>query len=205
MSHESSNEGYRVEMENQYEIVAEIMDLLAKIIEQKDLPPDQIASMRSQLQANLNALGVDGLEDPKLRDMMVDFYRPDANLKQPKGYPSFEDFNTRLEAIQSEVIPMTEKCKQDPNVSALRQNGRLSFDEISARGGASLAHYLYDLGIVIANERAYEFVFKDDPISINEDWKVENGRHRTASLKAMPDEFIYSSGLNNWVKIELEK
>ena len=189
------------------EALEEIGRLLAKIIETgPDLDPQYLQSLRNQVQDNLTILGLKGIDDPLLLEVMSKVHQEGLTIPIPQDYPTPSEFRGQYELVVKRQMEESDtECTQNPSLKEIIDFTTINFGEIKPRGQETLEQYLYDLGKVISNWRGYATVFKDDPIKIGKDWSVQNGRHRVATLKCLGDEYLQKSGVENWVKSELEK
>jgi hypothetical protein len=53
----------------------------------------------------------------------------------------------------------------------------------------------------LCDEFVYTKNFKDDPITINSEGKIVNGRYRMLALKTLGGTYVWEAQLSRWVKI----
>ena len=187
----------------------EINHLLAKLIETGgDLPSDVKQGLRAQIQAHLNDIGLQSLEDyDGLTAIYQRLYEKRTVLPLPPNYPAKEDFrvcvNEIYKAIGSESLPTVSSRLRATQVAQFSQ---ADWSELEGRGGIGVVDYLYDLGKVMSSELAYTTTFdRTDPIKIGERWRVENGRHRALTLRVLGADYVDRKGMDRWITVRIEK
>jgi hypothetical protein len=179
--------------------------LLAKLVETGgELPADIRQGLRAQIQAHLEALGLESLEDyAGLTAIYQRLYERSANLPTPPNYPRKDQFHERLRFLYDirgeEPLPA---LPREPLVSDIAQFGQADWSEIEGRGGVGVVDYLYDLGKLMCSELAYSVAFDEtDPIVVDSQWRVENGRHRALALRVLGSGFVRDRGMDAWVLV----
>jgi hypothetical protein len=57
----------------------------------------------------------------------------------------------------------------------------------------------------MSNESAYSTAFSEsDAIQVGSSWRIENGRHRSLTLKCLGTTFVEKSGMDNWITVKKE-
>jgi hypothetical protein len=187
------------------ETIREIAVLLAEIIEKKDLDPLVIRNKRQKLHLLIKSLGLKGIDDPMLTQILASLYEADKDIPTPPNYPSFEDFAQKFKEVSDHTFKETDQeCTTNPTLREICDWSKVSVEELQKRGSKSLEHYLYDLGKLICHRRGYQFIFQEDPITVRPNWVVYNGRHRAVALKCLGNDYIQESGIKSWVETELE-
>lgn len=187
----------------------EIDGLLAKINEQGgELTGAQKQFIRNQIQGLLASLGLTDITQ------LVDFSRQlhqtiNGRLKNPKipsDYPIEESFVRNMEEVISERKPSYRPwVGQHITASEVARFGISDWNRVKGRGGKDTIEYQFELGKLLCDELAYIQVFDDsDRIRIGDEWQVQNGRHRSLSLRSLGESFAISVGLDGWVKVERE-
>lgn len=186
----------------------EIDRLLARLIETGgDLPGNIKKTIRRQIQAHLATLGLQSLEDfAGLAAIQQRLYERRSNIPTPPGYPDKEYFKQRLTALhQAEGHEDLPGIPSRPLATDVAQNGQGDWSQLKGRNSKTVVDYLYDLGKVLSNEFAYTAVFDStDPIEVGDQWRVENGRHRTLTLRVLGETYIEEKGMNRWVAVRRE-
>ena len=188
-----------------------IEKLLAKIVESgPELDPAALKALRAQVQSLLAQLGLKGLTDPMLVEIIARVHRAELKIRTPEGYPSQKEFLRRYrEVLAQRRTDVHEKLLKDPNLSELIAFAHASWDKVKARGIKANIHvedYLYELGRIISFQRNYGILFPDhDQILVGSDWEVQNGQHRVLTLKCLGSGFINRPGVSNWIKPKLER
>ena len=186
----------------------EMNRLLEKLIEQGgDLPSDIKQALRAQIQAHLAALGLESLEDyAGLTAIHQRLHERRRNLPAPTDYPDKEDFQQRLielHAARGEKLP---GVPRRPLATDVAEHGQGDWSQLEGRGGRSAVDYLYDLGKVLSSELAYTSVFdKTDAIEVGERWRIENGRHRALTLRALGTQYVEHKGMDRYVAVRKEQ
>ena len=180
-------------------LVTELDQLTGKIIEYYH-ELEEKEQLRQRVQEIFRLLGVTGYTDPRYREILMRLYNPTAYLKTPKEYPTFPEFQAKLESwIANGKKPPESDCTTAPGVLSVAKFARLDVTKIDKRSGQTLEEYLYELGKVMIDPYTYRYIFHDDPIIIRDDWSVANGRHRVAVIKSLPEEIL------NIMAIEIQK
>lgn len=188
------------------ETITKIDILIAKLVEQGDLSLTIKQSLRAQIGALLASLGLS--DTSQLIDFSRTLYQQVSdrlvNPQTPSGYPDRDEFARSLKRVLGEPKP-----RNLPHVwtgilaSEVARFGQVDWSSIQGRGGVSVLEYHYNLGKVLCDELVYAMVFKaGDEIKIQDNWQIENGRHRTLVLRTLGEYFIRSVGLDDWVKVE---
>lgn len=197
-------EEVRLSVEEVDAILHSIEELLARVVEKgADLDPQALALLRQQLQSLLVLLGLNDLTD---LPVVYSFLSNKAIERiTPKWYPLFWEFEYIIESLPAEKPFYRDLASKGVKASDLAQYAQVDKD-LMGRGGISLSEYLYNLGIFMTNAYAYKLMVPDsDAIKIGEDWKVENGRHRSLVLRIFGKDNIESIGMDHWVKVKVEK
>lgn len=165
-----------------------LMKLWAKVIEGgTDLDPLILASMRSQINDLLIALGV--VDDNGKCDIkkLVDFTVLVARYKElPIKKDDYPDRKSFIKGVKL----------------AIDENPEL-FEYLEGRDGKEIGDYLYGLGIVMDTQLVYENIFENDQIVYGKNGKVENGRHRVAVLRSFEKCGYHQN--RPWIKSTKEK
>lgn len=185
--------------------------LLARLVEQGgDLSSGVKKAFRVQIQAHLQALGLESLEDYEgLTALYQRLHERSSNLPSPTNYHSRADFRSRLNAVYHLRAP--ENLPKVPENVRIRSThlslfGQTDWSMLAGRGGVELTDYLYDLGKVMASELAYTVSFNEtDPIVVSDGWKIENGRHRALTLRILGPQFVNDQGMDAWISVYNEK
>lgn len=182
-----------------------MLEILAKIVESgAELDRQHLANLRVRVQMLLSELGLKSINDPMLLEIIYRAHTRDIRIPTHEGYPSREDFSLRYKEAITRKEEVAEPCRGDPMVSDLLLYARGPWTGIKGRG-MDTVDYLYGLGKVLSHRPAYEVLFSEDPIQVNEDWDVENGRHRVLALKCLGLNYITASGMAGWIKAKLEQ
>ena len=183
--------------------------LLAKLIETGgDLPSDVKQGLRSQIQAHLQVLGLESLEDyVGLTAIQQRLHERSTNLPAPINYPSREDFRQSLQDVYKlrgqEDLPTV---PGRPRATQIAQFGQADWTEIQGRGGIGVVDYLYNLGKVMSSQVTYTTAFdRTDPIEVANQWRVENGRHRALTLRVLGAQFVDEQSMDGWVLARREQ
>lgn len=185
-------------------ILRSIEELLAKVIETGgDLDPQALALLRQQLQSLLVQLDLNDLMD---LPVVYSFLSNKSTERiTPDWYPPLWKFEDIIERLLRDNLVQRDLVPQNAKASDLAQNAQVDKD-LMGRGGISLSEYLYNLGIFMTNAYAYKLMVPDsDAIKIRDDWKVENGRHRSFVLRIIGTENVEKIGMDQWVKVEVER
>jgi hypothetical protein len=213
MSERFGDWGRKVDRDPDVEILEhlEIVDrLLAKLVEGSgDLPGDIKQSLRAQLQAQLDAIGVNDFNE--LMIVRERLHTRKKDLPIPTDYPDKGDFQRRLEEQYArgthKSLPVVPKYLFASDVA---EHGQSDWPSVVGRGGVSTVDYLYELGKVMSSEFAYTAfpsyadTNRSDPIVIADHWQVENGRHRALTLRVLGADYVSAKGLNEWVTVRRE-
>jgi len=186
----------------------EMYRLLAKLIETGgDLPGDTKKAIRAQIQAHLAVLGIASLEDyAGLSTIQQRLNEKKNNLPTPPGYPNKEHFGQNLIALYNErSYKNLPNVPEQPLASQVAKFSQSDWIQLEGRGGKSAIDYLYDLGKVLYSKLAYTVTFDStDPIAIDSQWRVENGRHRALTLKILGKQYVEETGMDDWISIQKE-
>ena len=187
----------------------EINKLLAKLIEKGgDLPSNIKKTLRAQMQAHAQALGIKGIAD--LKGLMAVYQKLDesqTNLPVPSDYPTKAEFREKMMDVYRlqgrERLPAIPKRIKASDVAKFGQG---NWKDVKGRGQVETADYLYNLGAVMCSKLAYETVFGEtDSILVGEGWNIENGRHRAITLRVLGESYVEKKGMNDWVRVGREK
>lgn len=128
-------------------------------------------------------------------------------IPTPPGYPSRQDFEQSLARVIRAGREVHEFTPDEALASDVARFAQGSWDEVKPRGRSEdTRQYLYDLGKVMAVQGAYETIFTPhDPMIIGGGWEVENGRHRSLTLRALGPHYVESTGMNEWVTVSMRK
>ena len=172
--HDSSPES-RLEnlLENALQILAELVEKIGS------MDPQRVQGLRQQLVNLLVELQADDVS--YLAKLAVRLARYKDNPPKPENYPSKSEFKEAL-VKNSEIW---------------RANSPELFTDLEARGGDDLLLYLYGLGIIMTAEIAYQEIFKNDLLEV-ENGVVTNGRHRALTKLFLEKAGFPVSGLT-WV------
>lgn len=193
------------ELEIQVSLLEEIDGLICWLFEKSiEVDPLVKAAKQARLDSLFHRLGIkDGSE---LREIRQKVGKRLAELPSPTGYPTKEQFEKNLNEVmrnlQNEQRP---SLPDNPQASDISRHGvPIRVDEVlNPRGRTSLIDYLYGIGKIMSSRSVYQRVFPEeqDQISVGPDWTVSNGRHRTATLRALKQPPVLASGMNKWVLI----
>lgn len=185
-------------------ILRAIEELLFTIIETGgDLDPQKLAQLRRQLQALLTLLGLESLED---LPVVLEYLSAEVNKRIiPDWYPTIGTIRTIIYRLYSEAQHASEEVPKTVTAGDVAEFAQVDH-ELKGRGDLDLAEYLHALGIFMINEYAYKLMIADsDAIKIGEDWKIENGRHRSFVLRIFGKKNVEKIGMDEWVKVEIER
>lgn len=93
-----------------------------------------------------------------------------------------------------------------PLATDVAEHGQGDWSQLEGRGGRNAVDYLYDLGKVLSSELAYTSIFdRTDAIEIGERWRIENGRHRALTLRALGTQYVEHKGMDRYVVVRKEQ
>ncbi len=184
---ESITEEPKLEAKETIKKYDKLMQLWADIIEKgPSWEPGILDMKRKAVGTLLHTLGILDKKGKCDIDKLLELSGYITSLKETpikdKYYPKFDKFQKGYEEAKEE-------------------NGVL-FDDLKGRG-EDIQTYLYGLGIVMDNEIVYESIFENDPIRKGKFDKVENGRHRVASMESLGKCGYFMS--HPWIKTVYEK
>lgn len=167
-------------------IIEDIAYLLAWLIEVgPGADPDVKRARRAAFQAALAQLDID-INKPRWGDLFGEAIRQIAWEKEhppkPPHYPPLGKFQQVLNQL-------------------IRQKHPLLAD-LEGRDGMELSLYLYGLGLIMASELSYGYIFPEsDPIRWNRRTNEVEGRHRFLTLYVL-DKLGFDTRRWRWVNIE---
>lgn len=138
------------------------------------------------------------------------------NPPVPSDFPAFEEFENQLRIIVEEnkggrrlFKPFSrkqpKKLPPQPDVikaSDLAKYAQAEWYTLQKRGDLNLERYIYMLGVSMCNEYSYRSHVRDwDFIAATSDWTVVAGRHRSLALRVLGEDYVFSSGMNDWVTV----
>jgi len=182
-------------------ILRSIEELLFIIVETGgDLDPQIVKQLRARLQALLEQLGLSGVVD---LPVIYKFLSGKAQERiAPDWYPELWKFEDKVRQLLRENIHTQEPVPQNVSAADLAQNAQLD-PNLQGRGGLNLAEYLYNLGIFMTNAYAYKVMIADsDSIKVDDNWRIENGRHRSFVLRVFGKKNVEDTKIDKWVKVE---
>lgn len=189
------------------QVTREILELLARIVETgPELQPSTLQALRDQVQYGIQLLGLRGLDDEMLVDLVHRATSRDIKFQVPKDYPSPQDFAQRVQSTTAQPdLEPNDELNHEPSLHDIIWQARGNWQTIQPRGFKTLEEYLYQLGQLMSDERAYRTIFPDsDAIAIRPNWLVENGRHRVLTLKSLGADYAQAHRMDQWVKAKLE-
>src|SRR3990172_5291868 len=103
------------------EALEEIGRLLAKIIETgPDLDPQYLQSLRNQVQDNLTILGLKGIDDPLLLEVMSKVHQEGLTIPIPQDYPTPSEFRGQYELVVKRQMEESDtECTQNPSLKEI--------------------------------------------------------------------------------------
>lgn len=190
------------------EHLKEVDRLLAKLVERtQELTAIARQAVRNQINNHLLAIGVNGIED--YEGLMAVYERINDSFQKltpPLNFPSKEEFQRKLAATKSQSKQDLPPIPQQVSATEVAMYATGDWLEVEGRSGASLLDYLYKLAIIMSNKVAYTTIFDDkDAIQINQEWQIQNGRHRALALKSLGANHIRQNGMNSWVSVRKEE
>ncbi len=188
------------------ETVAKIDRLMAKLIELGgELSSAQKQNIRTQVQNLLSSLGLSNMRDFAIFTVRINqgIRERLTNPKVPTNYPSIEVFERNFNLLLEKSVPSNlPVVPRDVLATEVARYGQSDWNSIQGRTSTTL-DYHYCLGRVLCDELVYSEMFeKGDEIKIKDSWQVDNGRHRTLSLRTLGERFTKTVGLDSWVKVE---
>ncbi len=199
-------------VEQLHELIAEFLEKGTEWSPQKRKQKKRIIQELKQRLAKL--LSVSHLTDEHLAKLFGGLYaKRDIKLFEPNEYPSFEDFEKRYHAIvQQEHSVRDEALDYDPTLDELIQNAWVEggWGVVEGRMQKHIVKYLFDLGKLMSKKDMYEVLFNDDEqeeerISCREDYRIEQGRHRTLALMILGPSYVQKYQMNKYIKPLLEQ
>jgi hypothetical protein len=179
------------------------------------------AAKRAQLQRLMQQLGVDTTnpDDPGGYKQLADLKAVMADRSQrpqPRvEIPGTSFFAQRIEAVTADFqrfgAPYNPGQPYTDRVSLLDviQHGHTDWSEVQSRTG-HLPTEIRGIASVMADPVAYHSWAHEaqgrpaDHITIGEDWSIQNGRHRSLAAVCLGEDFIRESGMNQWIRVEVE-
>lgn len=178
-----------------------IEKLLAQLVERSgDLSASAKASLRAQIQNQLELLGLKSLEDWVSLGVFLREIR--RTVPTPDDYPTREEFEERVrELAQGRVSVVYDTEGAELTASSVATFGETNWGGVQPRTG-TLVDYLYDLGKVMCSEFHYRAIFESiDAIKVTPRWEIDNGRHRSFALRVLGENYVREKGLDEWVAV----
>lgn len=204
-------EGRRIETDPELERkqhIEAISRLLAKIIETgPELGPIILKGLQQQVQGHLKALGLDKLDHTTLSAIIQDLDRKLIEIPTSPNYPNFETFRQNLAeaVVQKKARRSLPEIPPYPKAIQVAEYAQADWQTVWDRGGIEIDRYLYELGKIMSSQYVYNTLFgESDPIVVGRNWKIENGRHRALTLKALGPLYVAQSGMERWIKVGKE-
>lgn len=203
------------------EVYGRIQALLSWLVESGASAPMLKVAKRAQLQRLLQQLGIDtdDADDPggykQLAGIKAGMADRSLHPKPRVEIPGVGYFAGRIAEIKADYqrfgAPRNPGQPFGDSVSPLDliEYGHTDWDEVQARTG-DLPSEIRRIACVMADPLAYHSWVHEaqgrpaDHITIDEDWLVQNGRHRSLALVCLGEDFICESGIDRWVQVAVE-
>jgi hypothetical protein len=129
-----------------------------------------------------------------------------SNPPTPKDYPSEQEFEENLAMVvvrkHSDNIPAV---PAKPTASDVAKYGNYDWSKVDKRGAKTLEEYLYGLGKVLSDRFSYGQIFnrqQEGIIVVKSNYAIEEGRHRSLTLKTLGPNYVSRRGMDRWVEAE---
>lgn len=190
------------------EIMISVDRLLARLIEQGgDLPGDSKKALRAAIQAHMARLGATSWQEYfQLTDRLYQAINDRIRNPIAPNYPSRAEFADRYRQVIRER-PSTPGHRPGlyPEASDVATHGQYDWAEIDGRSDIPIVDYIYNIGRVMSDRISYGQVFdRDDAITVDDTWHIENGRHRALALRVLEEPYILQTGMDRWVIVARE-
>lgn len=180
---------------------------------------------RTHLHRLIGQLGLDP-EDPasfsKLEDIRLGLIDRTKHPKPRVDVPDVGFFKQRIEEIiedYEESGPPLAYIDAENGIANLRnvaEYGHTDWRSVRSRAGESkdVSAWIHGVARVMADPIAYQATFAGmridtvhqapDHLTLDEDWTVLNGRHRSLAARSLGVDFIEAAGMSQWVKVAIE-
>ncbi len=125
-----------------------------------------------------------------------------GELSLPKDYPLLEKFHSSMLNVAQEEETQRPDVGVQVSLAEVALYAQTDFRSLRGRFNTSIVIYAYVLGLIMSSKPHYLKLERIDyPITVGENWQIENGRHRAFALRALGSEYVQSSGIDHWIKV----
>lgn len=189
-----------------------VMLLLAKKIERsQELNPTAKQALKQQIQQHLAAMGLHGDYEEQMKQLSGvagRLHDAEVNPPTPKDFPSRDELESRIQKItqgRSKPKLSLPTVTPLPNALEVARYGHANWRQVTGRG-RSITDDVYGIGRVMNSRYAYSRTFgREDPIAVDGDWNIVNGRHRVLTLRVLGPDYVRRHHMDRWVKAVRDK
>ncbi len=171
---------------------------------------------RARLAYYYEQLGIDPSDPNAIQTVLR--LRNDANSRARKprpviNVPDVAYFDEHIARIRSErpiAPPYMLNVGEVPSLDQVSRYVRTDWNQVNSRASVKTdGEYMHGVATVMADPIAYHGVFLSrrpagsDGMEIDTQWMVGNGRHRSLAVKCLGPDYIYESGMSDWVKVNV--
>lgn len=209
------------------EIYNKIMALLAWLAEVGAGADPVLRGVRGgQMQQLLQRLGIDPESPSAIAELDSIKYDITSRVRHPQpriDIPEAAFFNERIEALITEQEtqgppPAYHYATQDvADIVDVAQYGHTDWSNVLSRRGSdhNVSEWIRGIATIMADPIAYQTEFgglgidlvrqAPDPLTIEPDWAIWNGRHRSLAVRSLGGSFVLDAGMRNWVAVNVEQ